>query len=150
MLTQRWRPVLLSFVAIAIVWGAALTGFSIAKNSRPTAERVRAYVESTDLARLSGAARAKVINTLADKLNELPQDERRRAQLEKVTQSWLEVMTEQEKVQFVEATLPSGFKQMLIAFEQLPPEKKRRTIEDTIRRLRESKAKIAASEGRPI
>src|SRR5947199_172359 len=42
-----------------------------------------------------------------------------------------------------------GFKQMLTAFEQLPEEQRRRTIEDTLRRLKESRARGQAGEGFP-
>ena len=35
--------------------------------------------------------------------------------------------------------MPTGFKQMLSSFEQLPEEKRRKTIDDAMRRLREAR-----------
>src|SRR5258708_29694732 len=147
MLSHRWRPVFISALAIIAIWVLAIIGFNVAKNSRLTAEKISGYMESVDLSKLTSAQRDRAIQKLADKLNALPLDERRRAQFERVTQPWFDQMTEPEKSKFLEATMPAGFKQMLTAFEQLPEEQRRRTIEDTLRRLGESKARTLAGEG---
>ena len=47
-------------------------------------------------------------------------------------------MTDAEKGAFIEATLPTGFKQMITAFEQQPEERRRRSIDEALRRLRET------------
>jgi len=106
-------------------------------------------MESVDLSKLTSNQRDRAIQKLADKLNALPLDERRRAQLERVAQAWFDQMTETEKSKFLEATMPAGFKQMLTAFEQLPEDQRRKTIEDTLRRFKESRARIQAGEGLP-
>ena len=149
MLSHRWRPVLFCVVAVMVIWVMAMSVFFIARNSKPTAEKVRAYAESIDLKKLSSAERARAIKKLAEKLNALPIEERRRAQMEQVAKEWFDQMTEEEKGTFLEATMPTGFKQMLAAFEELPEEKRRRTIEDTIKRLKETRAKILAGEANP-
>ena len=149
MLSQRWRPIFIGAIALVVVWLMALAGYSIARNSKVTAEKVRAYVTSVDLSKLSSPARAKAIAKLAAMLNALSLEERRQARLERLTNRWFEQMTEQEKGQFIEATMPTGFKQMLTAFEQLPDEKRRRTIEDAVRRLKQAQ-KEAQSNGAPI
>jgi hypothetical protein len=149
MLSQRWRPVVFSVLAVAAIWEVAMGGYTLAKNSRMTAEKVKAYAESVDLGALSGEARAKAIRELADKLNALSLDERRRARLDRVNWGWLAQMTEDEKASFIEATLPTGFKQMLSAFEKLPEEKRRKTIDDALKSLRDARAKIEAGTGGP-
>ncbi|HXU78589.1 MAG TPA: hypothetical protein VN794_18580, partial [Methylomirabilota bacterium] len=63
--------------------------------------------------------------------------------------SWFDQMTEEEKGQFIDATMPTGFKLMLTAFEELPEEKRRRAIDDTLRRLKEAQTKAQAGEGLP-
>lgn len=146
MQSQRWRPVFLFAAAICAIWLVALAGYRIAKNSKMTAEKVRAYAESVDISKLSGAARAKAIRALEDKLNALPLDERRKARLERISWGWFDQMTDQERGEFIDATMPTGFKQMLTSFEQLPEEKRRRSIDDALRRLREARDQLAAGQ----
>src|SRR2546426_11692191 len=122
MLSPRWRPVIFSILAVLMIWIVALAGYRLAKNSTMTAEKLRAYVEEVDLSKLSGSARARAIQDLAARLNALPLEERRQARMEGIARPWFEVMTEDEKSGFIEATMPSGFKQMLTAFEQLSDE----------------------------
>jgi len=145
-MSQRWRPVFFSALAILAIWLVASVGYLIARNSRMTAEKVKAYADSVDLSKLSAAARAKAIQELADKLNALSGEERRRARLDRTSGRWFEQMTEEEKGQFIEATMPTGFKQMLSAFEQLPEDKRRRAIDDSLRRLKEAQAKMGSGD----
>lgn len=147
MLTQRWRPVLFSAFAVVAVWGIAMVGCHFAKNARVTADKVKVYAESVDLSRLSGAARADALRKMEDMLNALSLEERRKARLDRVTWDWLRQMTEEEKASFIEATLPTGFKQMVLAFEQLPEEKRRKTIDDALRNLHDAQAKMQSGQG---
>lgn len=134
-------------LAILALWLVALAGYRIAKNSKMTAEKVKAYAASVDLSKLSGDARARALKELADKLNALSLEERRKARLERLTMDWFNQMTEEEKAWFIEATLPTGFKQMLTSFEQLPDDKRRKTIDDALRRLREARDQPADGPG---
>src|SRR5215208_8218680 len=139
MWSARWRPVVLTVLALVVIWAVALGGYTIAKHAKVTAEKVQAYVAAVDLRQLKGEARAKAIQELEDMLNKLSIEERRRARMERVAWRWFEEMTEDEKAQFIEATMPTGFKQMLTAFEQLPEDKRKATIDDALRRLRQSR-----------
>lgn len=56
MQTQRWRPVFLSALVVVVIWVLAIVGYSVAKNSRVTADKVKAYAESIDLSKLSANA----------------------------------------------------------------------------------------------
>lgn len=146
MINRRWRPVWLSALVVLVLWALALTGYSIAKAHRVTVESVRAYIESVDLGKLSGTDRAKAIRRLADMLNALSLEERQKTRLERLTWAWFNQMTEQEKAGFIDATMPTGFKQMLTAFEQLPEDKRRKTIDDTLRRLRQDQKRMQAAD----
>src|SRR5215813_1668824 len=100
MLNQRWRPVVITAVSVIVLWVLALTGYVIAKNSRVTAEKVRAYAESVELSKLSAADRAKALKKLADMLNALSLEERRQARLDRIPWLWFKEMTEDEKAAF--------------------------------------------------
>jgi len=145
MVSHRWRPIIFSALAVVAIWAVALTGYFIAKNSKITAEKVRAYAQSVDLGKLSGEARERAIKKLADMLNALSLEDRQRARLDRLTSAWFEEMTEAEKSEFIEATMPTGFKQMLTAFEQLPEDKRRRSIDDALKRLKETGAQTSST-----
>jgi len=138
-MNARYRPVALAVAALTAVWLLAWGGYALSRHFKMTAEKVRAYLQETDLAKLSGAARAKALHELEDDVNALSPEERRRARLDKLWEPWFQEMTEAEKGEFLDATLPTGFHQMLASFEQQPPEKRHRAIDDAIKRLREER-----------
>ena len=141
MLSKRWRPVFFCLISALAIWGIALTGYHIAKNAKVTAEKVRAYIDAVDLSKLHGQARADAIHRLEDMLNRLSPEERRKLRGGRLAGRWFEEMTEEEKGEFLEATMPSGFKQMLTAFEELPEEKRHKAVDDALRRLKEAQTK---------
>jgi hypothetical protein len=141
MVSTRWRPLIYSFIGLILIWAVAMGGYAIARNARVTPEKIRTYVDGTDFARLSHSDRSAAIDKLARMLNSLSLEDRRKARLDRVAWTWFNDMTEEEKSAFIEATMPTGFKQMLTAFEQLPEEKRHKAIDDTLRRVREARSK---------
>jgi hypothetical protein len=144
-MSPRWRPVLFAGIALVAIWIIAVAGYTLAKNAKATPEKVKAYVESVDFSKLSPEERAQAIRKLADMLNKLSLEDRRRARLERLTWNWFNEMTEEEKAAFLEATMPTGFKQMLTSFEQLPEEKRKKTVDDALRRLKEAQTQDPAT-----
>ena len=72
--------------------------------------------------------------------------------LGRTAENWFLQMTEAERSAFIEATMPTGFKQMLAAFEEQPEDKRKRAIDETLKRLREANERgpagqTAATEG---
>ncbi len=137
MLSQRQRSVVWAVVAILGIWIVAMAGYMIARNAKVTAEKVQAYVAAVDLSKLSASDRADALRKLAAMLNALSLEDRQRLRLERTAEAWFTQITEEEKGEFIEATMPTGFKQMLAAFEEQPEEKRRRTIDQSLKRLRE-------------
>lgn len=125
--------------ALAIAWMAALGVHAVFKHSQMTAVKIHAFIAQNDLRRLSGEARAKALRDLADKINSLSAEERKKARHERLWKQWFEQMTDQEKDGFLEATLPTGFKQMMASFESLPADRRQKNIENAIKRLREDR-----------
>jgi hypothetical protein len=146
MLSQRKRAVIWAGAAIVGIWVVAVAGYLISKNLKMTADKVRAYVESVDLSKLSGDARAKAIRELEDKINALSYEERQKMRAGRMAYGWMEAMTEEEKGQFIEAIMPGGFKQMINAFEQMPEDKRRKAIDDALKRLRETNDRAQAGQ----
>ena len=138
-MNPRRRSLLYAVTGFLAVWLLAWGGYTLAKNSRITAEKVRAYLAGKDLRQLSAEKRAKALRDLAAKINALTAEERRRFRGGKEMEDWFNEMTEQEKGEFLEATMPSGFKQMINAFEELPADKRKKAMDDALKRLKESR-----------
>ncbi len=136
MLNYRQRFLVWAAASIVGIWLLAVAGHRYFESLRVTSDKVHAYVKAIDFSKLTGAARAKALKGLEDKLNALSHKERQRLRLEHFMNDWFAQMTEEEKTQFVEATLPVGFKQMITAFEQLPEDKRRRAIDRAMKNLR--------------
>jgi hypothetical protein len=148
MFSPRHRLVWIAVVALVCGWVLALTGYAIAKHSRVTAEKVSVYLNTHDLARLQNDQRKRALRELADKMNALTIDERRRARVNGAWEKWFAAMSDPEKVEFIEATLPSGFKQMLNSFEELPEAKRRLAVEQAVAEMKKARQSWEA-EGRP-
>jgi hypothetical protein len=144
---QRHRPIFIAVVVLACAWLVAWAGYSFAQSRRVTAEKVARYLHETDLKALSDDGRAKALRRLADQMNALPFEERRKARLDERWREWFETMTDQEKGDLIDATMPSGFKQMLTSFEKLPDDKRQKAIKDAIRDLKKTRDELEAERG---
>ena len=136
MLNPRLRFLAWALAAIVGIWSLAMMGHWYFESRKITADKVHAYVGSVDFGRLGGPGREKALKRLEDMLNALSYQERQRLREQRLMNAWFGQMTEDEKTQFVEATLPAGFKQMINAFEQLPEDKRRHVIDDALKNLR--------------
>jgi hypothetical protein len=138
-MSPRRRPLMIAAAAVAVVWLLAFGGYATARAMKVTPEKVRAYIHSVDFAKLSGPARLAALKKLAAMLNALSLQERQSARLDAEWGRWMEAMNDDEKGVFMESTLPTGFKQMMVAFEEMPLEKRRKAVNDSVRRLREAR-----------
>jgi uncharacterized membrane protein len=144
MLNQRQRPILIAVVILVAIWVVAIAGYNIAKNARVTPEKVRTYVESVDFSQLSSVERDAAIRKLSAMLNALSLEDRQRLRLDRTAYKWFEQMTEEEKGEFIDATMPTGFKQMLTAFQDMPPDKRKRVVDQAVKQMKDARAKLAA------
>ena len=148
-MNQRQRIVVRALLALGLVWLLALAGYFFAQHAKVTAEKIRAYAASVDLSKLSAEERKKAIDRLAAMLNTLSPEERRqeRGGRDPSGERWFKQMTDAEKKQFIEATMPNGMKQMIKAFEQLPEDQRKRAVDRAVKRLAEDQARGVAPGG---
>jgi|SRR5665213_4490634 len=138
-MSPRQRPSFIALIALLAVWMVAYGGYALSQHFKVTADKIRAYLQHNDLQKLSGAARAKALHDLADWINSLSPEERRNARMSGLWAQWFDEMTEDEKSAFLDATLPSGFHQMLDSFEKQPPEKRQKALDFAIKQLRQAR-----------
>lgn len=145
-MNRQARSLWIALGIVVSIWLVTWAGFVMARNSRMTAEKLRAYAQSVDLGNLHGAGREQALRKLAGMMNALPAEERRTARASRALETWFKLMSEAEKESFIEATFPTGVKQMITAFEKLPEDKRKRTIDEALKRMREEPA---AGDARP-
>lgn len=141
------RALLIGLTSIALAWLVAWSGFALARNARMTADKLNAYLQRVNLARLHGADREQALHELIAKVNALDADERRAVRSQGNLARLFEQMTEEERAQYIDGTMPRHFKQMIAAFEKLPEEKRKKAVDDAVRRLRQESAEAAMSDG---
>ena len=101
-------------------------------------EKLQQYVDSTDLDKLTAAKRDKAIADLGNMVNSLSPGERMDWRREDGWKRWFEKMNEAERAKFIEMTLPTGFKQMMDAYSQLPEDQRKKFIDDAVNKLRQA------------
>ncbi len=138
-MTPRRKALFAAVLTLLMAWGLAFGGRAISRALRVTPDTVLAFLREQDLSHLSGEARGRALRKLASLWNALSLEERRTARGNPFWRRWFSAMTDEEKAAFLEATLPSGFNQMMNAFEQMPPERRRKAIEETAKRIREAR-----------
>ena len=149
MFSPRLRPIVLAVATLAVIWVVAIAGYEIAKNAKVTPEKVRAYVAAVDFSHLSAAEREAALQKLAAMLNALSLQERQGLRLDHTAYKWFEQMTEAEKSEFLEATMPTGFKQMIGAFEDMPADKRKRVVDQAVKQMKDAREKLAAGGQMP-
>ena len=132
----RYKPLLAAAVILVTAWALAWVGMRVAGHYKMTAEKMIAAVRATNLEKLAAEARARRLRELGDKLNQLTPDERRHARADLEWNRLWRQMTDAEKSAFVERTMPSGVKQMISSFEQLPEDKRRYAVTNAIAQMR--------------
>lgn len=137
-MSRKPKTILIAVSVIIGVWAVALGGYLMAQKAKLTADMVSDYGRTLDFTKLTGRERAEALRALEEKINRLSMEERRKWRLEGEWREWFNSLTEIEKGQFIEATMPTGFKQMLNAFEDMPEDKRKRAIEAAIKRLKET------------
>ncbi len=132
---RRVRLLVQTAVALAAVWAVALAIFHFSARAKMTADRVEQFVAGTDLSGMSADEREKAIEELAREVNALSPEERMKWRLDNGWKKWFAEMSEGEKAKFINATLPSGVKQMMDTFSQLPAGQRKKMIDDALKKL---------------
>jgi len=149
-MSPRRRLLLLASLALGLAWAVAYGGFALARGFKVTPERIARFLQSTDFAKLNPQQRIQALRRLAEMLNRLSPEDRRAARMEGEFRKFFQELSVAEKGEFLELTVPTGFNQMLLAFEQMPEDRRRRAIADSVRRLRAARERPAEGEERPL
>jgi uncharacterized protein YyaL (SSP411 family) len=131
---KAWRNLLLS---LAAVWLVALGVIFWARSAQPTAKSVADYLKKHPLTAESGSQRARTIGKVEDQLNRITFEERQELQRSGDTRRFFAELTPAEQSAFLDATLPSGFKQMMEAFNKMDPVARKKMVQRSLQQMRE-------------
>jgi len=122
---------------IAAVWLVAVIVIHFARASQPTADTVIAYVSATNLAGLSSDARAHAIQRMEDMMNRITIDDRGRLDRTASYHDFFNALTPAEQDSYLDATLPTGFQQLMESFNKMDPLKRKQFVNDALARMKE-------------
>ncbi len=129
-------------LVLAVIWAAAWGVMSVTGVFRETPEKVIAYMDEHPLSEVEDEdERLKVIGGLADRLNRLdhiqindfqsdPDRDRRRG--------FFKEMTAKEQHYFMERRIGKAFNQMMNAFNEMEREERKKLVDRTLKRMRDS------------
>lgn len=115
----------------AIVWGV--------RAGRPTPEKVATYLAAHPLGETSAPQRPRVIARVAESLNRLDFEDRRRLQRTGAMRDFFASLTPAEQSDFLDRTLPEGFRQVMLALNKMTPEKRREIVERALENLKKGR-----------
>jgi len=122
---------------VAAVWLVAAVVIHIAHTRQPTAESVGAYAHSVDLDTLQGDARARAIAKMEELFNRVSFEDRQQLDRERVGRDFLHKLTPSEQDAYLDATLPTGFQQLMESFNKMDPVKRKQLVADALARMKE-------------
>ncbi len=136
-----WAKCALTLAGVWLVAGAVIYWSHWAT---PTADSVAAYLRKSSLASQTGSARSRTIESVETQLNELSLEDRQRLQRSGATRQFFTSLTPAERLAFLDATLPAGFKQWMDAFNKMDPARRKQIVERTLTEM-----KAHADDARP-
>lgn len=123
---------------LAVVWlvVGALVLFSRAQ--RPTPEKVQALVSQADFSTLAPAEREKRIGLVADQMMRLTFDERQQLRRTDSVDAFFVSLNDEEQGRFLDLTLPQGFRELMRAINEMPPERRKRIVDRALSDLEQN------------
>lgn len=122
---------------IAAVWLIAALVIHFAKGRQPTAAMVTAYASSIDLDSLHGDARARAIARMENMMNRISFADRQQLDRDRISRNFLHKLTPAEQDAYLDATLPTGFQQLMDSFNKMDPARRKQLVNDALARMKE-------------
>ncbi len=137
-------------LVLLVVWGIAAGTAWIFRSLKPTPQSLIRYVEAHGLAGASASERARIIDKVVGQLNRLTFEERRETRTSKSVDRFFKDLTEAERADFLDRTLPEGFRQMMLALNKMTPEKRKQVVDRALADLEKADAGESEDRRRPI
>ena len=139
---QRRKTWVFGIAVLAAVWALAVSVMGLARARRMTPEKIAAYTEQRSLPEMSAHERKSFVEGLARRMNRLDYEGRRRFRLQRTLHDVFAQMTDEERLRYLDLTLPNGFKKMMEAFNEMPRKERTKLVHRAVRDLEEAAGAI--------
>jgi hypothetical protein len=139
-MSYSYRTLIRAALLLGAVWIVAGSVVWYARSVRPSAESIVRYTETNRLDGLTPAARETVIAEVSDQLNRLDFTQREELRRRGWDRAFFRALTPAERRTFVEATLPEGFRQLMLGLNKMDPAQRRRVVQRALDGLDEEQA----------
>jgi hypothetical protein len=145
----RRSVILKAVVALVLVWGVVWGVRAWARARKVTAAKVVTEISAVPLADRSAgdgdaaemARREKEIRRIADLTNRLDFQEREKNRENRTGEEFFKKLSPREKNLFVDLTVMESMNRFMQALDQLPPEERRKFVEQGLREIEDGKTK---------
>ena len=120
-------------LVLAAVWCVAGGAIFWARSVKVTPQSLSKYLETHSLDGGSGREREKLIERVAEQMNELGYEERREFRMGKKLDGFFKALTPEEQGRFLDLTLPTGFRQMMESLNKMEPAQRKRFVERSLK-----------------
>ncbi|MDX2079534.1 MAG: hypothetical protein SFU53_01995 [Terrimicrobiaceae bacterium] len=138
LLNARVLPAVVAVVAVWVVAGVVLF---FLQQSRPTPEKVAAYLAKNPIA--AAAKRSDILESVARQLNGLDFEQRQELRRSGELRNFFEALTPEERSRFLDLTLPEGMSQLMTALNKMDAERRKRIVNRILDDLRRDSPEIA-------
>ncbi len=132
---------------LLLLWGAVWGISKFVSGLRPSPEKAIAYLDKNDLSGIDDPdQRKQVLGDLADMLNAMEPDEVQEFQKtmfgdepgdDAGGRQFFETLSQEEQWYFMERRIGRAFDQMMMAFNEMDRDERKKIVEQTLRRMRD-------------
>lgn len=131
---------------LVLLWAGTFLLLKTVRNQNMTADKVTTSLQRVELNSLNPAERARFLNELTVKLNQLEFEERQKLQVNRSLEQLFLEMTESERLRLLEQTLPQGFTQLMESLNSMTPEQRKKFVQRGLQDLEEARERFAPQQ----
>jgi len=128
---------------VLVVWMVAGIFIGILRTNRTTPESLVRYLNENPLEGQSELRREQIVSGAAEQLNRLDFNQRMEFRQSGTDREFFVAMTPDERNRFIEATLPEGFRQLMLALNAMNEQERSRIVKRALRDLERENPDLA-------
>lgn len=128
---------------VLVVWVMAGIFIGVLRTNRTTPESLLRYLQENPLEGQTTTRREEIVTAAAEQLNRLDFNQRMEFRQSGTDREFFVAMTPEERNRFIEATLPEGFRQLMLALNGMTEQERARIVKRALRDLERENPDLA-------